>query len=106
MWCEFNSGNAPKRYADFGLWSRWPPSLYSHRWCFCGSALVDKDRVRLLHDSQESIRKLKRIQNQFVQSEKLASLGQLAAGAAHEINNPLTAILGYSDVLLMRRRHL
>jgi two-component system, NtrC family, sensor kinase len=34
-----------------------------------------------------------------VQTEKLASIGRLVAGAAHEINNPLTAILGYSDLL-------
>ncbi|MFY9529331.1 MAG: ATP-binding protein, partial [Candidatus Acidiferrales bacterium] len=43
---------------------------------------------------------MKRLQTQLVHSEKLASLGQLAAGAAHEINNPLTAILGYSDMLI------
>ncbi len=67
---------------------------------FLRQALVDRDRERLLQFSQESFTNLKRIQNQFVQSEKLASLGQLAAGAAHEINNPLAAILGYSDVLI------
>ena len=66
---------------------------------FLRQRLVDADRLRLLRDSQESIDNLKRLQTQFVQSEKLASLGQLAAGAAHEINNPLTAILGYSDLL-------
>ncbi len=35
----------------------------------------------------------------MIQTEKLVSLGQLAAGAAHDINNPLTGILGYSDLL-------
>jgi two-component system, NtrC family, sensor kinase len=43
---------------------------------------------------------LKHFQAQMVQTEKLVSLGQLAAGAAHEINNPLTGILGYSDLLV------
>jgi signal transduction histidine kinase len=61
--------------------------------------LVDRERLRLLRASQESIDNLKRLQTQFVQSEKLASIGQLVGGAAHEINNPLTAILGYSELL-------
>jgi len=61
--------------------------------------LVDRERLNLLRASQESIDNLKRLQMQFVQSEKLASIGQLVGGAAHEINNPLTAILGYSDLL-------
>jgi signal transduction histidine kinase len=66
---------------------------------FLRQYLVDRERVRLLHASQDAVENLKRLQTQFVQSEKLASLGQLAAGAAHEINNPLTAILGYLDLL-------
>ncbi|MFZ3216117.1 MAG: HAMP domain-containing sensor histidine kinase [Candidatus Acidiferrales bacterium] len=62
--------------------------------------LVDHDRVRLLEESRESFENLKVFQAQMVQTEKLVSLGQLAAGAAHEINNPLAGILGYSDLLV------
>ena len=66
---------------------------------FLRTYLADADRTRLLSQSQRSIENLQRLQAQIVQSEKLVSLGQLAAGAAHEINNPLTAILGFSDLL-------
>jgi signal transduction histidine kinase len=62
--------------------------------------MIDRDRIRLLAESQRSIEHLRVFQSQMVQSEKLVSLGQLAAGAAHEINNPLTGVLGYSDLLI------
>jgi signal transduction histidine kinase len=66
---------------------------------FVRTHLADRDRSQLLAQSEMSIENLKRLQAQIVQSEKLVSLGQLAAGAAHEINNPLAAILGFSDLL-------
>lgn len=52
-----------------------------------------------LDKSRNSYDELKNLQARLIQSEKLASLGQLVGGAAHEINNPLTAMLGYSDLL-------
>lgn len=66
---------------------------------FFRQRIVDHDRLRLIETSRESFENLKHFQAQMVQTEKLVSLGQLAAGAAHEINNPLTGILGYSDLL-------
>jgi signal transduction histidine kinase len=66
---------------------------------FLRQHLADSERARLLVRAEQSVENLQRLQAQMVQTEKLVSLGQLAAGAAHEINNPLTAILGYSDLL-------
>jgi len=62
--------------------------------------MLDRELVRLLTHSREAFDNLKRLQAQILQSEKLASIGQLVGGAAHELNNPITAMLGYSDLLL------
>jgi signal transduction histidine kinase len=67
---------------------------------FTRQRLLDRELNRLLANSRESFEKLKRLQAQILQSEKMASIGQLVAGAAHELNNPITAMLGYSDLLL------
>ena len=42
----------------------------------------------------------KKMQEQLILTERLASIGQLAAGMAHELNNPLTGVIGFSEVLL------
>jgi two-component system, NtrC family, sensor kinase len=49
---------------------------------------------------EKANKKLKAAQNEIVQSEKLASVGRLAAGIAHEIGNPIGIILGYIDLIM------
>jgi signal transduction histidine kinase len=62
-------------------------------------SLLTRELVRLVRLTHDSIEKLKSVEQQVTHSEKLVALGRLASGAAHEISNPLTAILGYSELL-------
>lgn len=55
--------------------------------------------VRAHSTLQGSMEQLTAAQNQLVQSEKMAAVGQLISGVAHELNNPLTGIIGYSQLL-------
>lgn len=57
------------------------------------------DKSLLLEKTREAYETLRRTQEQLLQSEKMAAVGQLISGVAHELNNPLTAILGYSQLL-------
>ncbi len=58
------------------------------------------DQIALAVAKAKMLEEIKSAQEQLIQSEKLASLGQLISSIAHEINNPLTPILGYSQALL------
>ncbi|MEW6358743.1 MAG: CHASE4 domain-containing protein [Planctomycetota bacterium] len=57
------------------------------------------DRKRAEDELKESYRRLQETQTQLVQAGKMAAVGQLAAGVAHEINNPLAIIASSSEIL-------
>ena len=90
----------PSRIRSFRLVSTLAASLLMGVMVFIRQRLLDRELLRLLTHSRDSFANLKRLQTQITESEKLASIGQLVAGAAHELNNPITAMLGYSDLLL------
>gem|GEM_PF-639662 len=75
---------------------------------FADQAALALEKAQLYRDSQRQLERLltvldelSRTQAQLVHSEKLASVGMLAGGVAHEINNPLMVILGRTELLLM-----
>ena len=66
--------------------------------------LGDDEIGKLGQSFNNMTKKLSEARMQLFQSDKMASLGRLAAGVAHEINNPLTGVLTYSSFLLKRTK--
>ena len=98
FWSQFRDPSPPP-IRHFRLLVTLAAMLVLGGFVFLRQYVLDRELMRLLEESRQSLENLKRLQTQLVQKEKLASLGQLVSGAAHEINNPVAAILGYSELL-------
>jgi signal transduction histidine kinase len=67
---------------------------------FLRQMLLNREMSKLLLESRENFERLQRAQSELMQRERLAGVGQLVTGVAHELNNPLTAVIGFSDLLI------
>jgi signal transduction histidine kinase len=63
-------------------------------------AATSIENAKLYEKLQQQMEELKQTQSQLVQSTKLAAIGELVANIAHEINNPLTNVVGYTSLVL------
>jgi len=71
-----------------------------HATIFCSQISQAINNAALFRELEDRIKEIQEMQSQLVQSEKLAGIGQLSAGIAHEINNPLAGIMGFAEIVL------
>jgi PAS domain S-box-containing protein len=69
---------------------------------FADQTALAFENARLYAAAQDSLTRLRDTQAQLVQAAKMSALGQLVSGVAHELNNPLSVIIGYGQLLLAR----
>lgn len=63
-------------------------------------AAIGSENAELSKNLDLKVKELTHLQAQLVQTEKLSAIGELVSGVAHELNNPLTSIMGFSELLL------
>src|SRR5579864_8264597 len=98
LWAVFADDSAAVR-REFRIFAVLTAMLVLGAFVFLRQFLQDQALIGILADSRRGYDSQRRLQSQLVQKEKLASLGALVAGAAHEINHPLTAIMTNSEHL-------
>ena len=103
LW-TFYWDESPAPARTFRLFTILVAMLVLGTFVFFRQYLQDQALIRLLDDSRRTFENEQRLQSHLVQREKLASLGQLVAGAAHEIQHPLSAIVGNSEKLWSNQR--
>ncbi len=99
---QWDSSPAPAR--TFRMFTVLAAMLVLGAFVFLRQHIQDRALIRVLEESRRSFETEQRLQTHLVQREKLASLGQLVAGAANEIGHPLTAIMRYSEKLWSNQR--
>jgi signal transduction histidine kinase len=69
---------------------------------FADQATIALDNASLFDQLERRLRELRETQAQLVQAGKLSAVGQLVSGVAHELNNPLSVVIGYAQLLLRK----
>ncbi len=97
---EFLAGR--KSFASLEIRVRHKQGEWRRIRCHFSPLFAETGKIDGVIISGRDVTELKRLEEQLIQAEKLAAMGQMLAGVAHELNNPLTAILGVTELLRER----
>jgi PAS domain S-box-containing protein len=100
LFSEFVAGR--KSFASLEIRVRHKQGEWRRIRCHFSPLFAETGRIDGVIISGRDVTELKRLEEQLIQAEKLAAMGQMLAGVAHELNNPLTAILGVTELLRER----